>query len=135
MLENPIINIKLKLAALWTSLMFLFVYGDYFELYTPGKIENLRNVTEILDSPFKLFMASLVIAIPSLMIALTVLTKPKLSKVLNIIFGVLFALLQILIGSLSISSWYGFYVFYAALEAIIAITIVYHALKWPKSIA
>lgn len=32
MLENPEINIKLKLSALWTSLIALYIYGDYFEL-------------------------------------------------------------------------------------------------------
>lgn len=80
MLENPKISIKIKLAALWTSLMSLYIYGDYFELYAPNKVEKLLNGTGILDSPTKLFLASVVLAIPALMIALSVLLKAKFSK-------------------------------------------------------
>ena len=29
---------KVKLAALWASTMFCYVYGDYFGLYLPGKL-------------------------------------------------------------------------------------------------
>ncbi|MEJ8844561.1 hypothetical protein WG954_19365 [Lacibacter sp. H375] len=34
-------NLKLKLAALWAGLMFLYIYVDYFALYMPGKIEDI----------------------------------------------------------------------------------------------
>ncbi|MFT4661067.1 MAG: hypothetical protein ACI8XB_001338 [Patiriisocius sp.] len=135
MLENSKINIRIKLAALWTSLLFLFIYGDYFEMYTPGKVENLMNVTDILDSPFKLFMASFVLAIPSLMIALTILMKPNVNRILNITFGTFFTLVVLLVGGGSITPWYSFYVFYAALEAILAIAIVRQAWKWPREIS
>ncbi len=62
MLENPKINIKLKLSALWTSLMAFYIYGDYFELYVPGKVENLINVKAKLESPTLLLVASILIA-------------------------------------------------------------------------
>ena len=32
-----------KLAAAWTSLMFLVIYIDYFHLYQPGEIDLIRN--------------------------------------------------------------------------------------------
>jgi hypothetical protein len=35
------VGLKLKLAALWTSLMFLIIYLDYFHLYMPGSIEGI----------------------------------------------------------------------------------------------
>ena len=41
------VNVKLKLASLWTVLMFLYIYADYFELMTPGTIEKMMN----LESP------------------------------------------------------------------------------------
>lgn len=132
MLENPKINIKLRLSALWTSLMALYVYGDYFELYVPGKIEKLINVEDKLDSPTLLLAASILIAIPAVMIALSILLKPKINRLLNIIFGVLLTLIVLLVGSVSLSEWYSFYVLYAFLEAIITISIVWSAWKWPK---
>lgn len=131
MLENPKINIKIKLSALWASLMSLYIYGDYFELYAPNKVQKLINGTAILDTPTKLFLASLMLAIPSLMIAFSILLKPRINRILNIIFGVLFTLVVIMVGSTSFYTWYSFYVFYAVLEAIITLLIVWYAWNWP----
>ncbi len=131
MLENPKINIKLKLSALWTSLIALYIYGDYFELYVPGRVENLINVTAIADTPAKLFLASLFISIPSLMIALSVLLKPKINRLLNIVFGLLLTLVVILVGSNSLYIWLSYYVLYAVLEGVITLLIVWYAWKWP----
>jgi hypothetical protein len=40
-LEDIKVNVKLKLAALWASLMFLYIYVDYFGLYKPDYINNI----------------------------------------------------------------------------------------------
>ena len=133
MLENTKINIKLKLSSLWTSLMFLYIYGDYFELYAPNKIEKLLNITDVLDTPVKLFLASVLLAIPAIMISLNFFASPTLSKFLNIFFGVLFTLVVIIVASTSLYTWYSFYVFYAILEAIISGLIVWYAWNWPKT--
>ena len=132
MLANPKINIKLRLSALWTSLLALYIYGDYFELYIPKKVENLINGTSRLDSPTLLLVAAIVIAIPALMIALSIFLKPQINRILNIIIGTLLTVIVILVGSTSISEWHSFYVLYALLEAILTITIVWTAWKWPK---
>lgn len=42
-LEDIKVCLKLKLAALWASLMFLYIYVDYFHLYMPGKIEDIQT--------------------------------------------------------------------------------------------
>lgn len=131
MLENPKINIKLKLSALWTSLIALYIYGDYFELYVPGRVDKLINVTAIVDTPTKLFLASLFISIPSLMIALSVILKPKINRLLNIVFGLFLTLVVIIVGSNSLYTWLSYYVFYAFLEGVITLLIVWYAWKWP----
>lgn len=81
------INIKIKLAALWASVMLCYLYGDYFELYVPQKVEGLLNGVNMLDSPLKLFAAAVLMAIPAVMISLSVILKPNLNRWLNIIFG------------------------------------------------
>ncbi|MEQ8627422.1 DUF6326 family protein [Ekhidna sp.] len=132
MLDNPKINIKIKLSALWTSLVFCFLYGDYFELYTPGKVDSLLTGNNVLDSPMTLFIASVILSIPSLMVALSVLLNAKLNRILNISFGMLFTLMMLLIGINSMTPWYSFYVFLAFLESLITIVIIWLAWKWPK---
>ena len=80
------IDVRIKLAALWASVTFCYLYGDYFELYTPGKVEGLISGANILDSPMKLLIASIILAIPSLMVALSVLLPRTLNRILNLVF-------------------------------------------------
>lgn len=133
MLENTKINIKIKLAALWTAATFCYLYGDYFELYTPDKVEGLLSGKNGLESPMILFIASVVMAIPPLMIFLSLVLKPVINKWLNIVFGSLFTAMQVLIAIFSLTPWYTFYVFLAIVEAILTFTIVWNAWKWPKT--
>jgi len=132
MLENPKINIKIKLASLWASATFCYLYGDYFELYTPDKVNSLITGENIMDSPTKLLLASIILAIPSVMVAVSIFLKPKINRILNILFGTLFTLMMIFIGIMSTNEWYLFYVFLAFLESIITALIVWYAWKWPK---
>lgn len=134
-LEDFKINIKLKLALLWASVTLLYLYGDYFELYVPNKAVGLVNGGNLLDSPIKLFLASFLLAIPAMMVVLSILLKPQINKILNIIFGLFFSFIMILIGVMSIESWRVFYVFYAFLESLITILITYLAFNWPQKIA
>ena len=135
MLENPKVNIKIKLAALWTAVTFCYLYGDYFDLYTPGKVESLISGDGVLDSPMSLFIASLVMAFPPLMVAVSVFLKPKINRLLNIIVGIIFTLMMVLIAVVSLTPWFTFYVFLAILEAILTSIIVWKAWTWPKKIA
>lgn len=126
------INIKIKLAALWTATTFCYLYGDYFELYTPEKVESLLSGESVLNSPTALFSASLIMAIPPLMIVASLFLKPKPNKWLNIIFGSLFTIMMVQIAFESLTPWYRFYVFLAIVEALMTAIIVWSAFKWPK---
>jgi len=132
MFENPKVNIKIKLAALWASALFCYLYGDYFQLYTPEKVNSLITGENNLDSPTKLLIASIIMAIPSIMVAASIILKPKINRILNILFGSLFTLMMLFIGVNSMTEWYSFYVFLAFLESIITALIVWYAWKWPK---
>lgn len=132
MLENPKVNIKIKLSALWSSVLFCYLYGDYFELYVPDKVDSLLTGANILDSPTKLLIASIVLAIPSAMVALSILLNPSINRILNITFGILFTLMMLFIAISSLTAWYSFYVFLAILESLITFLIVWYAWKWPK---
>jgi len=131
-LEDFKINIKFKLSALWTCVTFCYLYGDYFELYVPGQTEGLVNGMNLLDSPIKLFASSVLLAIPALMVFLSLILKPLLNKRLNIVLGIFFTAIMVLLGILSIEPWRAFYVFLAILESIITSVIVWYAIKWPR---
>ena len=128
-------HVKLKLAALWTAVTLCYLYGDYFEFYTPGKVDDLLNGDNILDSPVKLLIASIVMTIPPLMIPLSLMLKASMSRWLNIIFGTIFTIIMVLIALGSLVSWYSFYVFLAIIEAIVTSIIVWQAFKWPSTVS
>ncbi|MFN8248017.1 MAG: DUF6326 family protein [Ferruginibacter sp.] len=132
-LEDFKVNTRIKLSALWTSVMFCYIYGDYFELYVPGKVEGLFNGQNMLDTPVKLFTAAFILTVPALMIFLSLILTPKATKWLNIAIGLFFTLFTLLVGISSISAWKMFYVFLAFTESIITAIIVWQAWTWEKT--
>lgn len=132
-LHEETISVKGKLAALWTAVMFCYVYGDYFELYVPQKVQGMVTGESILDSPGKLFAASIVAVLPALMIGCSVFLRAKPNRVLNLVVGTVYTALMLLVGSLSLSTWRIFYVFLALLESALTALIVWQAWRWTKA--
>ena len=131
--EDFKINVKLLLSALWASVMFLYIYGDYFELYVPEKVEDLLNGQNMLNTPYKLLFATIILTVPSLMIFLSITMKPKWNRIFNILIGAFLTLFTLLVGVSSISESRIFYVMLALLESIITSIIVWKAWHWPKN--
>src|SRR5262245_33155222 len=102
MYEDFKINTRLKLSALWASVMFCYIYCDYFELYVHKQAEGLLNVHNLLNTPMKLFGASVMLTIPAIMIFLSLILKPRLSRLLNIIWGIFFTLIMVMIAIASL---------------------------------
>lgn len=136
-LENYKIDVKIKLSLLWTSLMFLYIYADYFELMTPEKLEKMMQLKTPMGptSPDLLIVFALLLIIPALMIIFSIFLTPILNKWTNIILGVIYATISILIIISSIgSAWHRFYVLYNFVELFVLMTIIWQAWKWPKNI-
>lgn len=131
--EDFKINVRLQLSALWASVMFLYIYGDYFELYVPGKAAGLLNGQNMLNTPYKLLFATISLALPSLLIFLSLMITPKWNRVLNISIGAFLTLFTLLVGASSLSEWRIFYVMLALLESIITSIIIWKAWRWPKN--
>jgi hypothetical protein len=132
-LKDYKVNIRIVLSAFWTATMFCYLYGDYFELYVPNKVAGLLSGDNLLDSPMKLFVTTLVMAVPALMVLLTLVVSARWAKGLNIGVGVFFTLFTLLVGMASMSSWRTFYVFLSFLESLLTAMIVYKAWHWPRN--
>ena len=134
-LQDVKVNLRLKLATLWTSVMFIYLYGDYFALYIPGQAGKLVSGETLLNSPVKVFAASVLMVIPPAVIIVSVFAKSYYAKLLNIIFGIIFSAIMLLIAvtSIPVTPEVSAYVFYAILESVITIAIVRLSWKWPKT--
>ena len=127
------IHTKLRLSALWASTMFCYIYCDYFELYTPGKLESmlqgnmgpLGSVTQGV-----LMGTSILMAVPSLMVFLSIALPARTNRILNIIVGIFFTLLMALMAYTV--DWY-FYKFFAAIETTLTALVVWYTWNWPRN--
>jgi len=131
-LEDAVVPVKVKLSALWVSAMFCYVYGDYFELYVPGKLQGmLQGRMEPLGATTQgvLLGASLLMAVPCVMIFLSVALRPAISRGLNIVAGLVFTGIMLLIATQG--GWH-FYVFFAAVEVVLTSAVVWYAWRWPR---
>jgi len=132
-LDDIRIHVKVKLSALWASVMFCYIYADYFGLYVPGalsamlagRMEPLGPVTQQV-----LLGASLVVAIPSVMIFLSLALPPRVNRWLNIICGGVYTLIIL------ITMWrWAFFVVYGIIEIALTGLVVCYAWRWPKQAA
>jgi hypothetical protein len=129
-LEDLKINVKIKLSALWASVMFCYIYADYFGLYKPGKLQAILN-GEFFGLPTTqgvLLGASLMLAIPSLMIFLSVALPPVFDRWLNIVAGALYT--AIILKTMWV---WAFYIFYGVIELSLTSLVVWYAWRWPKA--
>jgi len=86
-LQDPRIPVQAKLAAAWTSFMFLYIYVDYFHLYKPGAIDDiLAGVVYEFDISQTFLTSSLaLIAIPSVMILLSMTLPARVNRAANLV--------------------------------------------------
>lgn len=121
----------LKLAALWASLMFCYVYGDYFGLYVPGKLAEVAAGRMGFGTltPGKLALVAIMMAVPGLMIALSLLLPPGLSRALNLLFGIAYTVIMLLTMSGGAPP---FYLTLGTIEVVLTLTIVAYAWTWPR---
>jgi len=131
------IDIKIKLSALWTAIVFFFIYGDYFALYVPGKLgEMLANKMGMLGpitlgtvTQGALVGASIMLAIPSLLVFLSLVMNASINRWINISFG---ALYTVILPVLIQGGWI-FLRFCGVVEIALTLTIVWQAWKWPRT--
>jgi hypothetical protein len=131
-LENLRMPVQAKLAAAWTSLMFLYIYVDYFHLYKPGAIDQIRGgVVWELDISQTLLTAFLtLIAIPSLMVFLSMTLPARANRLMNLIVAPIY--IPVSIFNALGESWTYFYGLSIGLEVILLALIVRYAWTWPR---
>lgn len=130
--EDVKVNIRIVLSGLWAAVTLCYLYGDHFELYVPQKAKGLVEGTNLLDTPLKLFIAAFALSLPAVMVFLSLILKPQINRILNIVLGLFFTAVMLLIAVTSLTAWRAFYVFLALVESFITILIVVYAWKWKR---
>jgi hypothetical protein len=79
------INVKIKLSALWVTLMLFYVYADILGFYTPGNIEKVVSgeIGGVQINEGFIFVMAIWMALPSVMVFLSLTLKAKANRRVN----------------------------------------------------
>ena len=113
--------------------MFLVIYIDYFHLYQPGEIDAIRGgvIFEFDISPTFLVIGLTLIAIPTLMIVLSVILPARANRVINLVVASVYIPFSMFnaVGE----SWTYFYGLSIGLELLLLAFILRSAWTWPRT--
>ena len=132
-LHDPPVPVRAKLAAAWTSFMFLYIYVDYFARYKPGFVDDiLAGIVfefDISQTLLTVFLAA--IAVPSLMLVLSVILPARANRVINLVVASVYIPFSMFnaVGE----SWTYFYGLSIGLELLLLAFILRSAWTWPRT--
>jgi hypothetical protein len=130
-LEDVRVGVRLKISALWITMLFLFAYGDIFGFLAPGRIEEIISgeISGIEITEGFLLAVSVYIAIASAMVFLTLVLSPNVARWTNAVLGILFTV-SIIAAAIGEASAY--YLFLSAAEIVALVLIVRYAWTWRR---
>jgi len=132
-LEDQPIPVRAKLAAAWTSFMFLYAYVDILNFFTPGVIEDILDgkVFEFALSQTFSTTALTLMAIPILMVVLSMTLPARANRITNLVVASLYV--PVTAFNAVGESWLYFYGLGIVLELILLALIVRYAWTWPRT--
>lgn len=136
-LEDLRIPVQAKLAAAWTSLMFLYIYVDYLALYKPGVVDDIRAgiVHEFDTGPTFVALALTLMAIPSLMILLSTTLPARVNRTVNLVVATLYIPPTVYNADGESWTYSYFYGLSIGLELLLLAFILRSAWTWPRRTA
>ncbi len=134
-LEDPRMPVRAKLAAAWTSFMFLYIYVDYFQLFKPGYVGDLLagRVHEYDISQTFVVIGVTIVAIPSLMILLSTTLPARVNRATNLVVATLY--IPVSVYNVEGESWTWFFGLTIGLEVLLLAFILRSAWSWPRRTA
>ncbi|MGW7452315.1 DUF6326 family protein [Streptomyces sp. NPDC054787] len=134
-LQDQRIPVRAKLAAAWTSFMFLYAYVDILAFFKPGVIDDIQAgvVWEFAISQTLMTVFLALMAIPILMVVLSMTLPARANRITNLIV----ASIQVPFAAFNAvgESWTYFYGLGVALEVTVLALILRYAWTWPRTAA
>lgn len=133
MLADPPLPQRLKLSALWASLTFCYLYGDYFGLYKPGKLQHILDGAGPMGPATQgsLLFVALLLVLPGLMAFLSLALPARTTRWSNIGLALFYAAFV----ALTMPGAWWFYLAYSGIEMVLCGAIVWLAWRWPRATA
>jgi ABC-type amino acid transport system permease subunit len=144
--ENPLsqhtlevlrMPLQAKIAAAWTSFMFLYIYVDFFNLYKPGVVDGILNglVWRFDVTPTLLTIMLASVAIPALMVMLSMTLPARVNRATNLVVASLYIPYSMFNAAGATWDWAYFYGLSIGLEVLLLAFILRSAWTWPRRTA
>jgi len=132
-LHDSPVPVRAKLAAAWTSFMFLYIYVDYLHLYKPGALTDiLAGVVFTFDiSQTFVVIALTSVAIPMFMILLSMALPARVNRAINLVVATLY--IPYSAFNLAGGEWLVFYGLGVVLEVLLLAFVLRSAWTWPRT--
>ncbi len=134
-LADSSVNPKVKLAMLWVALMFFYIYNDIFSLQQPGHLAELMagELQGVEITQGILFGGAMLMALPSVMILLSLTLSARVNRVVNLVVGGFH--LFVLVGTQFVGEGevWGYWRLLEILEAVFLGIIIWTAWAWPTT--
>jgi hypothetical protein len=126
------ISPRLKISALWVSMLFVFVSVDLFGLYRADVRADIEagKISAFSIGQGYLLGVIVYIALPSLMVFLSLVLPVKVMRTANLVLAVVYALTMV--GS-AVGEW-TYFILGTAIEVALLAGIAYYAWTWPKAV-
>ena len=127
------IDVRLVLSALWIAMLIVFAYGDIFGLFRADVLRaaldgKMATMGITIDQMFLVF-STVYILIPTLMVVLSLVLRPRINRIANIVVALVYAVS--IIASCIGETWV-YYLLGSAVEVAFLVAIVRTAWMWPR---
>ncbi|WP_194410030.1 DUF6326 family protein [Microbacterium cremeum] len=136
-LENPPVSVQAKLAAAWTSFMFLYVYVDVVNFYKPGVVDDILKGRvwefDVSSTLLTIFLVS--VTIPAVMVMLSMTLPARVNRVTNLVVASLLIPYSVFNAAGETWEWAFFYGLSIGVELLLLAFILRTAWTWPRTAA
>jgi hypothetical protein len=137
LLATPMVPVQGKIAAAWTSFMFLYIYVDFFNLYKPGVVDGILNGLvwsfDVSSTLLTFMLAS--VAIPALMVVLSMTLPARMNRATNLVVATLYIPYSAFNAAGASWEWAFFYGLSIGIEVLLLAFILRAAWTWPRTSA
>ena len=132
-LRDTPVDVKLVLSALWIAMLFVFAYVDIFGFcradILDAALDGKVATTALTINQMFLTAALIYILLPSVMVVLSLVLRPRVNRMTNVVVSVLYSLT--IVYSCRGETWV-YYLLGSAVEVVLLLAIARTAWKWPR---
>ncbi|GGJ52939.1 DUF6326 family protein [Deinococcus roseus] len=133
--QNLQIPVQARIAAAWTSFMFLYIYVDILNFYKPGVIDGILNGLiwkfDISSTLLTIFLVS--VSVPAMMVWLSMTLPARVNRATNLVIATLLIPYSMFNAAGASWEWAAFYGLSIGIEVLLLAFILRSAWTWPRT--